>query len=108
MLGENDRSFGPYRKSAAQRLASFVARSREDLGLPSLKWFVSQQPPTDDKRVNKIAVTAELEALAVADENLIHTKVFDLPEQEQKIVITTKGIVALGEAIAASYLAHQD
>ena len=53
---------------------------------------------------NEIDVTAALEKVAAADVHLIHTKAFDLPEQEQKIVITTKGIVALGEVIAKSYL----
>ena len=106
-LGENDMSFGPYRKDAPKRLQSFVAQSRQDLGLPALKWFVSQQPPTDDKRVNDIDVTRELEKLAAADENLIHTKAFDLPEQEKKIVITTEGIVVLGKVIARSYLENR-
>ena len=107
-LGENDMSFGPYRKDAPKRLKSFVAQSRQDLGLPALKWFVSQQPPTDDKRVNDIDVTRELEKLAAADENLIHTKAFDLPKQEKKIVITTEGIVVLGKVIARSYLENRD
>ena len=106
-LGENDMSFGPYRKDAPKRLQSFVAQSRQDLGLPALKWFVSQQPPTDDKRVNDIDVTRELEKLAAADENLIHTKAFDLPKQEKKIVITTEGIVVLGKVIARSYLENR-
>ena len=106
-LGENDMSFGPYRKDAPKRLQSFVAQSRQDLGLPALKWFVSQQPPTDDKRVNDIDVTRELEKLAAADENLIHTKAFDLPKQEKKIVITTEGIVVLGRVIARSYLENR-
>ena len=106
-LGENDMSFGPYRKDAPKRLQSFVAQSRQDLGLPALKWFVSQQPPTDDKRVNDIDVTGELEKVAAADENLIHTKAFDLPKQEKKIVITTEGIVVLGKVIARSYLENR-
>ncbi|MHC4908382.1 MAG: sialate O-acetylesterase [Planctomycetota bacterium] len=103
-LGENDMSFGPYRRAAPERLASLVARSRVDLGLPGLRWFVSQQPPTDDERVNGIDVTTALEEVAAADERLTLTRVFDLPGQEQKIVITTEGIVALGNAMARSYL----
>lgn len=103
-LGENDMSFGPHRRQAIEWLASFVRQSRLDLGLPELKWFVSQQPPTDDESVNGIDVTADLQRLAAADSNLIHVKVFDLPGQEQKLVITTAGIVALGERLAASYL----
>ena len=103
-LGENDMSFGPYRERAAERLASLVARSREDLGLASLRWYVSQQPPTDHESVNAIDVTADLERLAAADPNLIHIKAFDLPGRGQELVITTEGIVALGEELADSYL----
>ncbi len=103
-LGENDMSFGPYREQAVARLASLVAQSRLDLGQPQLKWFVSQQPPTDDESVNGIEVTEVLQQLAAADANLIHIKAFDLPGQEQKLVITTAGIVALGELLARSYL----
>jgi len=103
-LGENDMSMGHYRKNAPQWLAATIAQSRQDLAMPSLKWFVSQQPPTDDKRVNNIDVTTEIENLAAEDSNFIHIKAFDLPEQEQKLVITTEGIVLLGELIAESYL----
>jgi len=102
-LGENDMSFGPYRRQAAARLASFVTKSREDLGLPGLKWFVSQQSPTDDESVNGLDVTADLAKVAAADAKLILVKAFDLPGQEQKLVITTAGIVALGELLADSY-----
>lgn len=103
-VGENDMSFGPYRKLAAKRLASIIARSRVDLGRPSLKWFVSQQPPTDDKSVNAIDVTGDLEAIAADDPHMIHLKTFDLPGQESKIVLTTAGVIALGQAIAEAYL----
>lgn len=103
-VGENDMSFHPYRSKAAQWLQSTVAKSREDLAMPGLKWFVSQQPPTDDASVNGIDVTGDLEKLAAADTNLIHIKAFDLPGQEQKLVITTAGVIALGELLADSYL----
>ena len=72
---------------------------------PALRWFVSQQPPTDDKRVNQIDVTAEIEKVAAADKDFIHIKAFDLPEQEKKLVIDTAGIIRLGEIIAEGYLA---
>jgi hypothetical protein len=103
-LGENDMSFGPFRKHAIERLAAWIAGSRRDLELPALPWFVSQQPPTDHQDVNAIDVTAELRKLAAADPNLIHVEAFDLPGREQQLVITTAGIVALGEVLASSYL----
>ncbi len=106
-LGENDMSFAPFREKAIDWLASLVAQSRKDLGLPALKWYVSQQRPTDDPSVNAIDVTAQLEQLAAADPNLIRVEAFDLPGQELKLVIATPGIVALGERLAASYLKHK-
>ena len=103
-VGENDMSMGQYRRKAPEWLASTVAQSREDLKMPDLKWFVSQQPPTDDERVNKIDVVAGIEKVAAVDKNFIHIKAFDLPEQEKKLVITTEGIVELGELIARRFL----
>ena len=58
-LGENDMSMPPYRKSVPQWLQSTIAQSRTDLAMPSLKWYVSQQPPTDHERVNSIDVTTK-------------------------------------------------
>ncbi|MBK7642117.1 MAG: hypothetical protein IPJ19_03565 [Planctomycetes bacterium] len=103
-LGENDMSFAPHRKQAVERLASIIAQSRKDLGLPELAWFVSQQRPTDDESVNSIDVTAELKQLAAADPHLTRVEAFGVPGQEQQLVITTPGIVALGELLASSYL----
>ena len=106
-LGENDMSFHPYRKGAAKRVQTIIAQSRKDLGQPMLKWYVSQQPPTDDKSVNNIDVVANIAMAAAADPTLIHLKAFNLPPQEKKLVISTAGIVELGEFIAKSYLGHQ-
>ncbi len=105
-VGENDMAFYPYRKDAAKWLQSTVARSRVDLALPALKWHVSQQPPPDEKGLNPIDVTANLTALTAADPAFIHLKAFDLPPQPEKLVITTEGIVKLGELLAHSYRAH--
>ena len=106
-LGENDMSMGHYRENAAKWLHSTIVQSRQDLAMPALKWFVSQQPPTDHKEVNSIDVTAALGRVAAADSGLIHIKAFDLPRQEKKLVIDTSGIVQLGELIARRYLAQE-
>ncbi|MCY3001533.1 MAG: hypothetical protein NTV21_06985 [Planctomycetota bacterium] len=103
-LGENDMSFGPFRQQAVAWLESFVTQSRKDLGLPELDWYVSQQRPTDEKSVNGIDVTGELAKLAARDPHLIHLKLFDLPGQEEQLVLTTAGIVALGEALGDAVL----
>ncbi len=103
-LGENDMSWGPFRQGAPERLMSLVTQSRKDLGVDSLTWIVSQQPPTDDEGVNGIDVTADLEQRVASDKHLIHVKVFDLPDQEKQLVIDTRGIVWLGEKLAERYL----
>ncbi|MEK6239371.1 MAG: sialate O-acetylesterase [Planctomycetales bacterium] len=105
--GENDMSMPSHRKNAAKWLESIIRQSRTDLASPSLRWFVSQQPPTDHDRVNAIDVTADLEKLAARDEHLFHLKVFNLPKQEKQLVITTEGVVRLGEFIAEEYLKHK-
>jgi hypothetical protein len=104
-LGENDMSWGPFRKGAPGRLKLLVDQSRKDLGLASLKWFVSQQPPTEHESVNDIDVTANLEQVVAADQDLILIKAFDLPLQDRQLVLDTAGVVELGELIARRYLA---
>ena len=99
-------SFGPYRKDAAKWLQSTVAQSRKDLGMPSLKWHVSQQPPTDEKGLNNIDVTANLTGIAAADPAFIHLKAFDLPPQREKLVLDTAAVLKLGEVLAQSYIGH--
>ena len=103
-LGENDMSFHPYRKEAAKRVQTIITQSRKDLGQPKLKWYVSQQPPTDVERLNNLDVVADMAKAAAADSGFIHLKAFNLPPQEKKLVITTEGIVQLGEVIAKGYL----
>jgi len=88
-------------------LQSTVAKSRQDLALPSLKSYVSQELPTDAKELNAIDITANLAAIAASDPAFIHLKAFHLPPQEEKLVITTAGIVQLGELLAQSYLEHR-
>ncbi len=106
-VGENDMSFGPYRKNAGTWLRSLVAKSRQDLALPSLRWYVSQQPPTDEKDLNNIDVTADIAAIATTDPSFIHLKAFNLSTQAENLVITTAGIVQLGRLLARGYLEHQ-
>ena len=102
-VGENEMSMPPYRKKSPGWLKSTIAQSRVDLKMPKLKWFVSQQPPTDDKRVNGIEVVPFFEALAAEDPDMIHVKAFDLPKQEKKLVLDSAGVIRLGELLAEGY-----
>lgn len=104
-LGENDMSWGPFRKAAPHRLMALVTQSRNDLDRPALRWYVSHQPPTDHESVNSIDVTAALQQAVAADAYLTRIPVFDLPEQPQQLVMDTRGIVWLGERLASAYLA---
>jgi hypothetical protein len=101
--GENDMAFGPYRQQAVKWLQSTVAQSRVDLAMPSLNWFVSQQPPPDQKGLSNLDITADLAAIAAADPAFIHIKAFDLPSQREKLVLDTAGVLKLGEVLAQSY-----
>jgi len=103
-LGENDMSLGQYRRKSAGWLSSAISQLRKDLQMPSLRWFVSQQSPTDHERVNTIDVVKDIATLAAADRNFIHIQAFDLPGREKKLVLSTEGIIRLGELIATRYL----
>ena len=103
-MGENDMSFHPYRKEAADRVQAIVTQSRRDLKEHGLRWFVSQQLPTDVENLNKLDVVGDVAAVAALDPKLVHLKAFNLPPQEKMLVITTDGIVQLGEFLAQSYL----
>ncbi len=99
-VGENDMSFGPYRESAAERLAALVEATRRDLGRPELAWYVSQQPPTQDESAGSFDVMSAIAALAAKDRHLVHLPLQGIPEQREQLVFDTAGIVWLGERLA--------
>lgn len=101
-VGENDMAYGPFRKQSSDHLKVLIDQSRIELDLPELKWFVSQQPPTNKKGVNEIDVTSKIATIADEDQFTTHVKVFDLKGREQEQVISTWGIVQLGEKLAAA------
>lgn len=106
-VGENEMSMPPYRRQAAKWLAATIHQSRVDLDLPRLKWFVTQQPPTDHKNVNSLDVVGEIAKLASEDPHWVHIQVFELPPQPKILVLNTAGIVRLGEEMAAAYRKSQ-
>ena len=103
-VGENEMSMPPYRRQAPAWLEATIQQVRVELNRPNLRWFVSQQAPTDDERVNSIDVTTEIETLAAKLSNIIHIKAFELPAQEKKLVLNTQGIIRLGQIIGETYL----
>ncbi|MCH2101850.1 MAG: sialate O-acetylesterase [Planctomycetes bacterium] len=103
-VGENDMSMHSYRKEAPDRIASFVQQIRIDLDKPELRWFISQQPPTDHERVNSIDVVTMIEKMAEYDSHMTLIQALDLSGRDQRIVVTTEGIIELGEMMANAYL----
>ena len=94
--GENDMSFHPFRKQAAARLGTTIAQLRTDLGEPTLRWFISQQPPTDHESVNNLDVVADMTALAANDPDIHHRLMTGFPDQPKQLVLDTEAIVWLG------------
>ena len=103
-VGENDMSFTPHRRKAAEWVEALVDKSRSDLERPQLRWYVSQQPPTDHERVNGVDVVAAFKELAAGDEQMVHIPLTELPEQEKQLVLNTAGVVQLGKVLAEAYL----
>ena len=103
-VGENDMAYGPYRRQISKWLKETVGQSRIDLADPKLKWFVSQQAPSEAIGPREPKIEDELAAMAAADSSIIHIPTTDLPPQREKIVITTPGIIKLGEILARSYI----
>jgi hypothetical protein len=103
-VGENDMAFYPYRKDAAKWLRSTIVKSREDLLLPDLRWYISQQLPPDEEGLNRADVTAELARLQKEVQGIVHIRAFDLPPQKEKLVFDSAGVVMLGELLARGYL----
>ncbi|MFT5301770.1 MAG: hypothetical protein ACI87E_004521 [Mariniblastus sp.] len=103
-VGENEMSMASYRKSSSDWMRAMIESSRKDLGLPHLRWSLSQQLPTDHKSVNGIDVLAAFKALADADKDVFHFPALDLPPQKKQLVIDSPGIIWLGREIAKQYL----
>ncbi|MDE0937560.1 MAG: hypothetical protein OSA89_16730 [Mariniblastus sp.] len=107
-VGENDMSFGPFRKQSPTWIQSFIKQSRIDLDRPTLNWFVSQQPPTNHEQVNAIDVTSELARLSAEDPHWFHIRAFELPKQEKQLVLDESGVIELGKLLAEEYQSTKD
>lgn len=106
-VGENDMSFYPYRQEAASRLKQLIEQSRQDLSLPELPWFISQQVPTKHDSVDTIDVVSEVRAALADDPHSRHLVADTLPPQREALVLDAAGVVALGQLLADSYLDQQ-
>ncbi len=101
-VGENDMSMPPYRRDAPAWLKATIEQSRLDLADPTLNWYVSQQPPTKNERVDSIDVASEMAKVCDADPHTHLNFIDSFPEQEKQLVLDTAGIVWLGQQMAGS------
>lgn len=106
--GENDRALNWMADKYAARFQTFMEATRKDLGLPQLPFILTEQPmlPASISGDQKLYdLNADLEALAAKDPNLHFIKTADLPHQ--LVLFGTKGVIALGERMAKSWLRMQ-
>jgi Carbohydrate esterase, sialic acid-specific acetylesterase len=99
--GENDTYF--YARSYAAWLKALIAQLRQDLGQPTLPWFISEQHPKAIWK-NMAALNASLRELAGSDKQLVMIPTEQLPHQ--RVHFGTQGTIQLGEALAQAYLAY--
>jgi hypothetical protein len=106
--GENDRALDWMANKYAKRFETFMKATRRDLELPNLPFFLSEQPmiPESIRGDKKLYdLNADLEALADNDPHLEFIKTSDLPHGP--VLFGSKGIIALGERMAARWIEHQ-
>ncbi|MEM7457010.1 MAG: hypothetical protein AAF456_21890, partial [Planctomycetota bacterium] len=70
-------------------------------------WFVGIQPPTDHENVNGYDPVPDFRAIDDNDENTTLIDLAHLPGQEKRLVISTEGIVKLGEVLAQAYFENR-
>ena len=104
-LGENDMSYHPYRKQAPERLVTIIRQTRLDLMRPHLKWYVSQQSPTQNEELSRIDVLSQVEEALQSDPDTVHVKWSGFPDTEKELVISTAGILEMGKRLAEQVMA---
>ncbi len=100
--GENDTWFGPYATKNAALMSTLIRQTRADLGVPELRWLISQQfsEPTW-KHVAQ--VNQDLEELAATDPRVVIVPTSAAPHQSHHL--GTAGTLWLGRAMAQAWLA---
>ena len=99
--GENDRALHQQAKTYAANLKKLIDGTRTDLRMPTLKWYITEQPVIGSELAGQRAflpVDKDLEALAQSDGNIRFIKTSHLPHRS--VVFGTEGILALGEEMA--------
>jgi hypothetical protein len=99
-VGENDMSWGPFRQGAPERVLSLVRALRQDLQQPQLRWYISQQLPSDHESVNRVDVMSRMSELLAGESGVVYLRDLDLPAQREQLVLDAAGVVRLGEELA--------
>jgi len=100
--GENDTWFGPYATKNAALMRTLIRQTRADLGVPDLRWLISQQfsEPTWQ---NVAQVNRDLDELAATDPRVVIVPMSAAPHQTHHL--GTAGTLWLGRALAQAWLA---
>lgn len=99
-VGENDMSWGPFRQGAPERVLSLVRALRADLQQPQLRWYISQQTPSDHESVNRVDVMSAMSEVLAGESGVVHLNKLELPVQREQLVLDAAGVVRLGEELA--------
>ncbi|MFM7869999.1 MAG: sialate O-acetylesterase, partial [Planctomycetaceae bacterium] len=103
-VGENDMSWGPFRQGAPERVLSLVQALRKDLQQPQLRWYISQQLPSDHESVRSVDVMSRMSEVLAGESGVVLLQALDLPPQREQLVLDAAGVVRLGELLASSVL----
>ncbi|MFM7919870.1 MAG: sialate O-acetylesterase, partial [Planctomycetaceae bacterium] len=103
-VGENDMSWGPFRQGAPERVLSLVQALRKDLQQPQLRWYISQQLPSDHESVRSVDVMSRMSEVLAGESGVVLLQALDLPPQREQLVLDAAGVMRLGELLASSVL----
>ncbi len=103
-LGENDMSFASYKNEAVSRMKEFVNRSRQDLEMSELKWFVSHQPSIVFDGAAKVDITGQLKDWSQENSSNLHVQALGLLPPQEHLLMDSNGVIKLGLLLADVYL----
>jgi hypothetical protein len=83
---------------------SLVQALRKDLQQPQLRWYISQQLPSDHESVRSVDVMSRMSEVLAGESGVVLLQALDLPPQREQLVLDAAGVVRLGELLASSVL----
>jgi hypothetical protein len=97
-------SFASYKNEAVSRMKEFVNRSRQDLEMSELKWFVSHQPSIVFDGAAKVDITGQLKDWSQENSSNLHVQALGLLPPQEHLLMDSNGVIKLGLLLADVYL----